>query len=207
MLEFFRDIIDTTGFPPRWACGTAWTAGHGWLHILSDFGIFTAYFAIPVVIVYFVRSRRDIPFSNVMWLFAAFIMSCGIGHLLEAVIFWHPIYRLAGVVKCVTAIVSWATVFALVQIAPKLLSLPGLATVNAELQREVERRKELEQRMLKEMKRKERLNRRLRDFNAVAVDRELQMIQLKREVNELSSRLGKQPQYEIDPASTEEILE
>lgn len=204
MFEFFRSLLDTTGFPPRWNCGTAWTSGHGWLHILSDTGIFGAYFAIPVVLVYFLRRRQDIPYSNIMWLFAAFIMFCGVGHLLEAIIFWYPIYRLAGLLKCCTAIVSWATVIALVPIVPKALALPGLAAVNAELEKEVDQRKALESQMAKEIKRKEKLNRRLREFNSVAVDRELTMIELKKEVNELLSKLGNQPRYEVVPTPKEE---
>lgn len=197
MIEFFANLFNTTGFPPRWNCGSAWTAGHGWLHILSDAGIFGAYFAIPIVLVYFVRRRRDIPYSNIMWLFAAFILFCGIGHLVEAIIFWHPIYRVAGLLKCCTAIVSWATVAALIPIVPKLLALPGLAAINTRLEEEVEQRRQLETKMEKAIRRKEKLNRQLRDFNLVAVDRELQMIELKREINELLARLGAQPRYDV----------
>ncbi len=39
---------------------------------------------------------------------------------MEAIIFWWPAYRLAGVIKLFTAVVSWATVFALVPIGGKL---------------------------------------------------------------------------------------
>ena len=65
---------------------------------------------------------------------AQFILACGTGHLLEAIIFWHPVYRLSGLVKAFTAIVSWGTVIALV---PRDASakLPGLASLNAQLTR------------------------------------------------------------------------
>ena len=36
-------------------------------------------------------------------LFAAFILACGTTHLMEATIFWWPAYRLAGVIKLITA--------------------------------------------------------------------------------------------------------
>ena len=36
---------------------------------MSDFFIWAAYVAIPVVLIYFVRRRRDVPFPLVFWLF------------------------------------------------------------------------------------------------------------------------------------------
>ncbi|NND97961.1 MAG: hypothetical protein HKN47_11595, partial [Pirellulaceae bacterium] len=76
---FFTHLFATDGFPPRWECGTGWTPGLGWLHIVSDFAIFGAYFAIPIVLAYFITSRDDVPFPPVLWLFAGFIAFCGIG--------------------------------------------------------------------------------------------------------------------------------
>jgi len=143
MLEFLGNLFNTSGFPPRWHCGS-WSAGHGWLHIVSDVAIFGAYVAIPCVLAFFVMRRKDIPFPRILWLFVAFIFACGFGHLVEAIIFWQPVYRFAGVVKFVTAVVSWGTVIALVQIVPQVLHLPGLARLNTELQKEVEERKRAE---------------------------------------------------------------
>src|ERR1044072_8141272 len=125
MLEFFRNLFDTTDFPPRWHCGN-WSTEHGWLHVLSDAAIFGAYTAIPCVLAFFILRRKDVPFPRILWLFVAFIFACGFGHLIEAGIFWHPVYRLSGLVKFSTALVSWATVFALVWIVPQALHLPGL---------------------------------------------------------------------------------
>lgn len=64
----------------------------GWLHIVSDLSIFIAYTAIPVSILIYVKQRGDVPFPLLFWLFCAFIFSCGTTHLLEAVIFWYPLY-------------------------------------------------------------------------------------------------------------------
>ena len=80
----------------------------------------------------------------IFWLFALFICACGFGDLLEAIIFWQPIYRFAGLVKLITAVVSWATVLALVPTIPKALHLPGLAKLNAELRGEVDERRKVE---------------------------------------------------------------
>jgi hypothetical protein len=92
-------LLDTTGFPARWHCGR-WSAPLGWLHIVSDILIFGAYMAIPIVLMYFIRQRPDLPkpFPIVFWLFGAFIVACGTTHALEALIFWQPVYRLAGAV-------------------------------------------------------------------------------------------------------------
>ncbi|MEX1024390.1 MAG: response regulator [Planctomycetota bacterium] len=138
-MQFLQQLFDTSGFPPRWQCGS-WTSGHGWLHILSDLGVWSAYVAIPCVLGYFFLRRKDLPFRRIFLLFGAFILACGTTHFLEAVIFWWPAYRLAGVIKLVTALVSWATVFALIPIVPKALAMRSAEA----LEREVEARKAAE---------------------------------------------------------------
>jgi signal transduction histidine kinase/ActR/RegA family two-component response regulator len=143
MWDFLSNLFNTDGFPPRWHCGI-WTEGHGWLHILSDIAVFGAYTAIPCVLAFFVIRKKDVPFLRIFWLFAAFIFACGFGHLIEAIIFWEPVYRFSGVVKLMTALVSWATVIALVPVVPKALHLPGLAKLNAELRGEVDERRRVE---------------------------------------------------------------
>lgn len=117
----------------------------GWLHIISDLVIFAAYMAIPLVIIAYMRRRRDVPFPSVFWIFCAFIFSCGTTHLIEAIIFWHPIYPLGGVVKALTAIVSVAAVILTIRIMPLALSLPGIKAMNQRLQCEVAARTASEQ--------------------------------------------------------------
>lgn len=140
MFDFIGKLFDTQDFPPRWHCGN-WSEGLGWLHILSDLAIFGAYTAIPLVIAYFVIRRKDVPFPRIFWLFVIFIFACGTTHLIEAIIFWHPIYRFAGTVKFATAVASWSTVFSLAFVMPEAIKLPGLAKLNSELSREVDERK------------------------------------------------------------------
>lgn len=137
-------LLDTTGFPARWHCGR-WSTSLGWLHIVSDSLIFGAYMAIPIVLVFFIRRRPDLPkpFPIVFWLFGAFIVACGTTHALEALIFWHPVYRLAGAVKAATASVSWLTLAFLVPAVPKALAMKSpdqlkqqVAEATLQLQRE-----------------------------------------------------------------------
>ncbi|MCO6043728.1 PAS domain S-box protein [Aeoliella sp. ICT_H6.2] len=117
-------VFDPTGFPPRWYCGN-WSSTLGWTHIVADLAIWLAYTAIPLIILAFARKRSDRAFPAVWWLFAAFILACGTIHLVEATIFWWPVYRLSAVTKVITAIVSWATVLALFPTLPKALALPS----------------------------------------------------------------------------------
>jgi PAS domain S-box-containing protein len=82
-----------------------------------------AYVAIPIVLIYFTRRRRDLPFPWMFWMFGAFIIGCGTTHLMEVITSATPVYRLSGVVKLLTAGVSVATAVALVPLVPKALLL------------------------------------------------------------------------------------
>ena len=143
MQNLWSQLISTEDFPARWHCGS-WTELHGWVHICADVAIFGAYAAIPVVLIYFILKRKDVPFLKIFWLFSAFILACGTEHLIEATIFWHPWYRLSAALKVVTALVSWITVVVLVRILPKALEWPGILKLNQELSREVEERRRAE---------------------------------------------------------------
>ena len=135
MPGFFSKLFDTDDFPARWHCGN-WSDPHGWLHIVSDLAIFGAYISIPVLLFTFAaKKRHEVPFLPVFVLFGMFILACGTTHLLEAIIFWEPVYRFAGLVKLLTAVVSWATVIMLVPIVPRALALRS----PAQLQKEVDR--------------------------------------------------------------------
>ncbi len=144
MLDFFTKLFDPSGFPARWGCGE-WTPEHGWLHILSDLTVWSAYMAIPIVLFYFVSRKKDLPFRRIFQLFTAFILACGTTHLMEAVIFWWPVYRFAGVLKLVTAIISVVTVVALIKVLPRMLAM----RTPEELEREVAARQAAEAELIK----------------------------------------------------------
>lgn len=143
-----QDLFDTSDFPARWNCGT-WTSLHGWIHIISDLVTFGAYFAIPICILLYRRRKPGVSFPGLIWLFAAFILSCGLVHLIEASLFWKPWYRFSALLKAITALVSVATAIAIVRILPKALRLPALATVNEELLQENKSRAQAERELLR----------------------------------------------------------
>jgi len=102
--------------------------------------VWSAYVAIPCVLAYFVLRKRNVPFRTIFWLFGAFILACGTTHLMEAILFWWPAYRLAGVIKLFTAVVSWGTVVALVPVIPEALAMRS----PEELEREITARRKAE---------------------------------------------------------------
>src|SRR5262249_39864943 len=137
MLEFFRNLLNSD-FMAHGYC-YRWRAEIVWLHVASDALIALAYYSIPVTLVYFVRRRRDLPFHWIFLMFGAFILSCGATHAAEVWTVWHGTYRLAGVIKLMTAALSIGTAIGLVRIVPGAMALPSparLAAVNRELEEE-----------------------------------------------------------------------
>ena len=139
-MDFFARLFDASGFVPRRVCGD-WSTELILLHNISDGLIWLSYLAIPVVLIYFIRRRRDIPFPWIFWLFGAFIILCGTTHLMEVVLFYWPSYRLAGLIKLGTAIASVSTVIALVPITPLALAM----RTPRELEREIAERRRVEE--------------------------------------------------------------
>ncbi len=133
--DFFFNLFKSESWPARWHCGR-WTEFHGWLYILSDVAIWAAYFTIPVLLISFISKKKNVPFPKIFWLFGAFILACGTTHLIDAAIFWIPIYRVSAIVRFITAIVSWGTIIALYKILPQAFSLK----TSAELEKLVNER-------------------------------------------------------------------
>lgn len=94
------------------------------LHVFSNLLIAIAYFTIPLTLIYIVRKRKDIPLDFVFFLFAAFIVSCGIGHLMDVWTLWNANYWTSGVIRAITAIVSIATAIVLVRLIPTIIDIP-----------------------------------------------------------------------------------
>jgi PAS domain S-box-containing protein len=124
MLDWLLRMFDPAGFPARWHCGE-WSSFLGWLHIGSDVATWLAYMGIPAVLLFFVRRHPDLPGLPVFRLFIVFIAACGLGHLVEATMFWWPAYRFGGSIKLVTAVVSVATLCALIPFARRAFAMPA----------------------------------------------------------------------------------
>ena len=105
-----------------------------WLVLLwagSDVLIFLAYMAIPLALLRVVRARNDLQHRGLIFLFAGFILLCGLTHLLGAVTLWWPIYPYVGLVKLATGLVSAVTAIVLMRLVPTLIALPSQADLEA----------------------------------------------------------------------------
>ncbi|MDR3716353.1 MAG: PAS domain S-box protein [Puia sp.] len=145
IIGFFGKLFDSADWPPRWHCGK-WTGLAGWLYIISDLLIWAAYFAIPLLLLRFIiqrlRQRRS---AKLIFLFAAFILACGSTHFLDAMAFWIPMYRLSALLRAVTAVVSWLTVFSLIRVLPYASSLKDPRLLEAEIEMRKKAETELQQ--------------------------------------------------------------
>ncbi|MDD1628495.1 MAG: PAS domain S-box protein, partial [Methylococcaceae bacterium] len=127
------DLFSIKDFIPHGYC-LSWSPVLLWLHVISDLLTATAYYSIPLTLIYFVRQRKDFPYPWLAILFAGFIVACGTTHLLSAITIWIPLYWLDGLVKAFTAIISITTAGLMLRIVPRALSLPSVAQLQAEIQ-------------------------------------------------------------------------
>jgi signal transduction histidine kinase/CheY-like chemotaxis protein len=154
MTDLLHWLLSSQNFMPHGHC-YLWQPGTLWLNVGPDALIAASYYAIPLVLYYFVRHRKaELSYAWVPLMFAAFIFLCGSTHAMEIWTVWHPDYRLAGALKLVTGVVSLSTLVALVLIMPRamMLSTPrqlqaevnartaDLAEVNARLRAEIDAR-------------------------------------------------------------------
>jgi C4-dicarboxylate-specific signal transduction histidine kinase len=125
MTEFWKNLL-ASDFMPHGVC-FLWNPEIVWLHAISDAVIAVSYYLIPFALLYFVRKRTDLPFQWMFVMFGVFILGCGTTHLMELWTLWHGTYRLAGVIKAITAAASVATAILLVRLMPEALALPSPA--------------------------------------------------------------------------------
>lgn len=105
------------------------------LHVGSDILIALAYFSIPAAMIVLMRNRPDVP-KPIFRLFVAFIILCGITHLISVIVVWEPLYLLQGLAKLATAGVSIATALVLWPLIPKAIAMPSVRDLenrNAEI--------------------------------------------------------------------------
>jgi len=146
MVEFLNKLF-SSDFMGHGYC-YLWKPEIVWVHAISDGLIAFSYYFIPVVLVYLVRKRRDLPFHWVFFMFGVFILSCGTTHAMEIWTLWNGTYRLAALIKVITAAASVATAVALVPMVPKALLLPSpahLRAANLELEKEIAERRRVEE--------------------------------------------------------------
>jgi PAS domain S-box-containing protein len=134
-----HELIDQAAYMAHGYC-LLWKPWLVALHAGSDLLIFSAYFAIPVAIWIFVSKRPNIEMRGLARLFAAFILWCGLTHIISVITLWWPIYEFEGFVKLITAGISVTTAVVIFPLIPKALAIPSpheLQLANAELANEI----------------------------------------------------------------------
>lgn len=140
VIDFFKGLFATDLWPARWKCGY-WSDFHGWLYIISDLTIWFSYFAIPVIIIgYLYKKKYELKYTHTYFLFASFILLCGSTHLIDASMFWMPMYRFNAIIRFLTGVVSLFTVFHLIKILPDAF----LQKTSVVLEKEIAKRAEIE---------------------------------------------------------------
>ncbi len=145
MIEFLTKLFSSDLMPHGYCY--LWKPEIVWLHAASDGLITLSYYFIPVMLIYLVRKRQDLPFHWMFLMFGLFIFGCGTTHLMEIWTLWHGTYRLAGIIKAVTAGASLVTAALIVPLVPRALALPSpsqLRSANLKLQDEIRERRRVE---------------------------------------------------------------
>lgn len=145
MLTSISNLLAATTFMPHGTC-YLWKPGLVGLHVVSNAVIALAYFSIPLTLIYIVRKRKDIPFGKLFFLFASFIIFCGIGHLCDIWTLWHANYWLSGYIRAITAVVSLVTAIVLIYLIPQILQVPSpkqMQDKNQQLELEIKQRQQI----------------------------------------------------------------
>jgi len=159
IFDFLRDLFKHSDFKSFWKSGN-WTAFHGWLYIVSDLLVWSAYFVIPtLIIIYLRRQGKKIHFNGLYLLFATFILISGATYLMDALMFWTPLFRISAVMRLATGVVSWVTIYYLIRILPVASSLKSPVELQEEINKRVETETELKKKneMLTEAERTAKL--------------------------------------------------
>jgi hypothetical protein len=206
----FLEKLFVSDFMPHGHC-YFWQPDVLWPQVGSDAVIALSYYSIPLALVCLVRSRRDLAFNWMFLMFAGFIFACGTSHIMEIWTVWHGTYRLQAVIKLITAVFSLTTAILLWPLIQKAKLFPSSNRLQEEIQsRELaqeqlrQSNEQLETRVAERTMELQRSNDQLKDktdklqrYYNVTVDRELQMLALKEEINELLAEMNRPAKYRV----------
>jgi len=115
-----------------------------WLHILSDSSIALASFLVPIALVRIGLGRKDFRFNGIFFCSSAFIIACGLTHVMEVMTLWHPLYWASGTLKAATAAISIGTLAMLWRVEPLTLAVPSKGSKMARANQRMERDQRIE---------------------------------------------------------------
>ena len=111
--------------------------------IVSDLAIAASYFAIPLTMAVVFRNRKDdIPYPWLWMLFVAFIVACGLTHLMHIWSAVEGVENIGGqvMINSLCAAVSVGTAIAFTYVLPQINELPSPKKQQVELERLVRQR-------------------------------------------------------------------
>ena len=130
MIEEFCGALPPAMEGGPWGAGShpgRWWQPHGhcvlwepwitWTWTICDIVIWASYLAIPLLLFWYLRRTHLV--RLLPWI-VPFILTCGMGHLFDAVAVWKPWYELVTAGRLSTALVSAASVIGLAYALPQL---------------------------------------------------------------------------------------
>lgn len=128
-METISWLFNTTNFLARECCAPSGKFPESLQYVLmiSDSIIFLAYFSIALILYLCARKMENVDvvgFWAIFLTYAAFILFCGVSHLVDALAFDLPFYRFNGVVRVFTATISVIAVFVSLRYVPHAFLIP-----------------------------------------------------------------------------------
>ncbi|HEY7771614.1 MAG TPA: hypothetical protein VIC26_00420 [Marinagarivorans sp.] len=182
-----RFLGTDSNFMPHGHC-YLWRPDILWTHVTADTLIALAYIAIPtsIAIIAWRHAHNAGDSLKIAFLFAAFIILCGITHLFNIYVIWNPVYELQSYLKALTALASVATAIVVALKTRYLFHLLSIEASNQKIKSLVEKHREKEAQLEK--------------IYGASETRELRIIELKKEVNELLLEQGRPQKYDPNVA-------
>jgi PAS domain S-box-containing protein len=128
MLPSITSLFDTSRFIPRVHCIADRAVSTSLL--ISDAVIAICYFAIPFLLLLFLRKRSRVQkFRKIDGVFlvlcAAFVFCCGLTHLTDVFMMWWPVYHWDVLIRAITALVSVGTGILMIPVVKRFILVPS----------------------------------------------------------------------------------
>ncbi len=139
--DFSRPRVEKAGVSDQWS-GLIIINGIVSMHILSDSWTALAYFSVPLWIVGLLVFRRHVVTRSLAVLMIAFILACGLIHVIEFVLSNEPMLSLQAAIELMAAAISTAASMLFWSATPASSVLPrpvNLAEENARLKADLAR--------------------------------------------------------------------